>query len=320
MKVLIVRFAAIGDCVMTAWAATALRNAVNDLTLYWATQERCSPVLDTDRLVDTLHVFPRERWKAHRWSPATWVDQLTKYTALRKHKINVGFDFQGHSKTALCLRLAGCRERYASRATDALAKSLNPPLDLEPEGSHEVQLALALVQHRISVAMPLRPLMPRVEADRDRWLAGSDTSRLITLQTGAGEPDKLYPPDLLSKVALDLMSEGWTTVAVGGPRDPRLSTGVSLDTVGKATLRESMALVAASRLHIAGDTGTGHIASAYGVPTVSVFSRTDPERFRPWGNGGKILRSLGGTSAIAPGDVVNAARSLLVTEAHARPH
>lgn len=306
---------------MTAWAATAIRQAIPDASLFWAVQERCAPVIDDSRLVDTLNVFPRERWKRQRWSPGTWIDQIAKYTALRKHKISVGFDFQGHSKTALCLRLSGCRERYAARATDALASRLNPPAHLEPDGPHEVQLALALVQERIGVAMPRMPMMPELEHETIHWDPQIDSAKpLVTLQTGAGEADKVYPPEAMGAVAKALQGLGCFVASVGGPGDPRLSRGVDLDTVGRASLRQSMALVAKSKLHIAGDTGTGHIASSYGVKTVSIFGRTDPERFRPWGNSGIVLRKGSSPTLVAPEDVVEAAATILQERSVARPH
>jgi ADP-heptose:LPS heptosyltransferase len=77
-------------------------------------------------------------------------------------------------------------------------------------------------------------------------------------------------------------------VFLGGPGDPTPKTGESL--VGKLTLRESMAVIASSELHVSADTGNGHIAAAYGVPTVSVFGPMDPVRFRPYGPKATVLR------------------------------
>ncbi|MBC8063619.1 MAG: hypothetical protein H7Y17_02220, partial [Chlorobia bacterium] len=41
-----------------------------------------------------------------------------------------------------------------------------------------------------------------------------------------------------------------------------------------------MSAVAHSTIHLAADTGTGHMAAAFGVPFVSVFGPTDPKLFR----------------------------------------
>lgn len=302
VKVLVVRFAAIGDCVMSAWAVTALRAAVPGAEIVWAVQERCAPVVDTRRLVDRLAVVPRERWKRRRWSPATWREQVVTYTRLRQVGFDVGFDFQGHSKTALMLRLSGARERLASRATDALARRLNPPRPLSPESPHEVHLALALVRERFPAVLPDRPVMP---------IDGPPTPEpgLVTLQTGAGEADKLYPAEQWAAVAQTLADAGLTVVSLGAENDPKVQGTV--DEVGRHDLLSAMGRIAASRLHLAADTGTGHMAAALGVPVVSVFGRTDPARFRPFTQAGRVLRGSPGPGAVAPADVAAAALELL---------
>lgn len=319
MKVLVVRFAAIGDCVITTWAVTAIRHAHPDSNIYWATQDRCAPVIDTEHLVDHLEVFPRDKWKANRWSMATWRDQYLRYTALRKERIDVGFDFQGHSKTALCLKLAACKERYASRATDALAARLNPPAQLSPEGPHEVQRAISLVRCKFDVALPTCTVMPGVYEDRARWEQTFKSRPVVTIQTGAGEKDKTYPVDQWDQVAGALLSEGIEVVALGGPRDPTLACKGVTDLVGSLSLQESLAVTASSRVHLSGDTGTAHAAAAYQVPTVTIFGRTDPDRFRPWGNRSMVLREGADTSQVSPLAVVEATKSLLEVRSHARP-
>ena len=96
-RVLIVRFSAIGDCIMAAWPVSSIRKAWPDSWIAWAVQMRCSPVVDTATLVDSRHIFPRERWKRSGWSPAVWREQLVAYSRLRRQRLDYGFDFQGHS-------------------------------------------------------------------------------------------------------------------------------------------------------------------------------------------------------------------------------
>jgi ADP-heptose:LPS heptosyltransferase len=91
-----------------------------------------------------------------------------------------------------------------------------------------------------------------------------------------------------------------------------------LDLVGKLSLRESMAWIAHSQLHLAADTGSGHIAAAYGVPVVSLFSNKSPARSRPWGDRVTVLHNGPDASKIDPDEVVGAAAAWL--QDHAVPH
>ena len=73
-----------------------------------------------------------------------------------------------------------------------------------------------------------------------------------------------------------------------------------------------MAAVAESHLHLAGDTGTGHIAAAYGTPVVSVFGPTPPERYRPWSARARVLRDDSkSVEAVSPDLILAEALSVL---------
>jgi len=302
-RVLIVRFSAIGDCVMTAWAVTALRQSHPSARIVWAVQERCAPVIDDGRLANRVVLADMDDWRKRRWSPATWRAQLATFTRLRAEKFDVGFDFQGHSKTAICLRLSGAKERLAGRATDGLAGWLNQVVKECDAGGHEVERAMRLVSARFAVTLPDRPIMPQV--------GGTLDPKLVTIQTGAGGKGKAYPIESFQEVAKELVRLGHRVVGLGGPRDPELQVPGAEDRAGKASLRDSMALVAASRLHLASDTGTGHIAAAYGVPVVSVFGPMPADRYRPFTDRGIVLDRGPDPAAVPVADVLHACQTLL---------
>jgi ADP-heptose:LPS heptosyltransferase len=71
-----------------------------------------------------------------------------------------------------------------------------------------------------------------------------------------------------------------------------------------------MAAVALSSVHLAADTGTGHIAAAYGTPVVSVFGPTQPQNYRPYTDRGIVLRGPEDTTNVPPDDVLAAALKL----------
>ncbi len=317
MRLLVVRFSAIGDCVMTAWAVTALRRAQPDARIVWAVQSRSRPVIDTERLVDRAHVFERERWKSTKWSAQVWKEMILAYTGLRGERFDHGFDFQGHSKTAMCLALAGCQVRHAAVATDGLARRLTRPMFDHPVG-HDVERAFALVASVVPCTLPERPEMPSVDEAARRFQAEFGGS-LVSIQTGAGEPEKRYPQERWEEVARSLAGQGYRVVALGGPGDPRLAAPAVVDLVGKTDLRGAMAVVAASRLHLAADTGTGHIAAALGVPVVSVFGKNAPERYRPYSPLARVLWRDRDPAAVRSDEVVSASLELL-KEARALPH
>lgn len=290
---------------MTAWAATAIRQKMPDAEIVWAVDPRCSPVIERERLVSNLALFPRDRWKRQRWSPRVWREQILAYAGLRKHRFDVGFDFQGHSKTALCLRLANPARRFAARATDALAAKLNPPIGSRPDDVHTVEWNHRVICRHADFDLPERPIMPDFPHEPDR--------KLVTIMVGAGQPEKTYPAALWTEVARALLRAGLRIAFLGGPTDGPIQLEGSEDHVGKLPLEETMRMVACSAVHLASDTGTGHMAAAYGVPVVSVFSTMDPREYRPYTKRGIVLRQGADPSAVPPEAVIEAARSLLGT-------
>ena len=110
-----------------------------------------------------------------------------------------------------------------------------------------------------------------------------------------------------------------------------------IDLSGKSTLPEVLGILATASLFVGNDSGISHLAAAAGTPTAVVFGPTDPEATRPWDG----PRPDGGPSrvaivrraplcapcrfricpidhvcmtAVAPGDLLAAARRLLEPE------
>lgn len=289
-KILIVRFSAIGDCVMTAHGVSALRRAHPDATLIWAVDPRCGAVLDRSKLLNDVFDVPREAWK--QGGPgSSLLDQYRHFCKLRQYRFDVGVDLQGHSKTAICLRLAGAMRRLGCKPHDPVAAALLPRAASVHHGTHMVE-ELAGVLRPLGIADDLSPIMPELAAERSKvrqWIDGSRP--LATISVSAGAPKKVYPLEHWKEVARQLMSSGFQVAFLGGPTDPTPGMAESLDWVAKTSLSETMAAVAESAVHFSADTGSGHIAAAYGVPVVSVFTVTNPVRYRPYTDRGVVLES-----------------------------
>ena len=311
-RVLLVRFSAIGDCVMAAWAATAVRERHPDAFLCWAVESRCAPVIDRASLASRVEEMPRDRWKRARWSPETWRQMVAKYAGLRRLRFDVGLDLQGHSKTALCLRLARPKVRLASRATDPIAARLNPVLGVRPPGTHTVEWYGEMLQTVGDYRLPERPFMPR-DPESARVLVervGGDLP-LATITVSAGQPEKAYPLAGWSKVAQGLLDRGYRVAFLGGPTDRPIELPNTVDLVGKLALASTLEAVRLSAIHLAGDTGNGHLAAALGVPVVSVFGPTDPAAFRPFTELARVLRNGPETGSVRPEEVLAAVRDLV---------
>lgn len=314
-RVLIVRFSAIGDCVMAVPVASAIRRAMPDSFIAWAVDPRCMDVLDVQRLVDLRFEVPRQKWKKDKTS---WLRQLRHFAHLRQLRFDYGFDLQGHSKTALCLRFAAPKHRIALRATDLMAHALNPIASGRKKKRHMVELNLQVLHTLMDVQASSEPIMPSLDS-LPSLPEQVREDRLVTISVSAGSPKKTYPLERWRRAGSMLAERGYDVAFLGGPGDPSPNMPEARDWVDKLPLSATMAAVVRSRVHLAADTGTGHIAAAYGVPVVSVFGYTDPREFRPYSEGNIILDAGRAMDKVSPEQVVEAAESLAQLK-HAVPY
>jgi ADP-heptose:LPS heptosyltransferase len=132
----------------------------------------------------------------------------------------------------------------------------------------------------------------------------SAPSNLVTIAVGTGHPNKNYAR--WAEVSRLLLDRGFDVAFLGGPGESAPASA-ALDLVGKLSLEETMAWIAASRVHIAADTGSGHIAAACRTPVVSVFGWTKSEVYRPYTERGVVLDAGKTMDGVSPEQIVEAA-------------
>jgi heptosyltransferase II len=136
---------------------------------------------------------------------------------------------------------------------------------------------------------------------------------------------KRWLPERWAAVADSLQSHGGRRVVlVGSPAEAGLAAEVEcrmatpvVNLAGGTTLEELVALLGRARLFMGGDSGPLHLASALGVPSVSVYGPTDPTFTGPLHPAARVVRApcdcspcyrpTGGTGCLR-GDVACMAR------------
>jgi ADP-heptose:LPS heptosyltransferase len=106
---------------------------------------------------------------------------------------------------------------------------------------------------------------------------------------GAKLPERRWPASRYGEVARALAAAGHRVVVTGSDEEPERAARVaaaaglpdSAVLAGRTDLRQLAGLVARARLVVSGDTGIGHLASAYGTPSVLLFGPTPPEQWGP---------------------------------------
>jgi ADP-heptose:LPS heptosyltransferase len=105
---------------------------------------------------------------------------------------------------------------------------------------------------------------------------------------GARSATRRWPADRFAEVADRLAEHGLRVVLTGSEDERGLTRAVvermrapAVDLAGELDLGAMAALMSDARLLVSNDTGVSHLASALGVPSVIVFSVSDPARWAP---------------------------------------
>lgn len=164
-------------------------------------------------------------------------------------------------------------------------------------------------------------LTSQLEAEAAQRLEGLPGTRWLALGPGANWEPKIWPLTRFRDLAEKLQNDFDAIVLLGGPNDAErcdfLSRTLPLETLnlaGKTNLLQAAAVLARMQIFVGNDSGLGHIASAVGTPTLTLFGPGEPERYHPWGDHSRWLvspeKDLGKLSAEVAAEEVRKMRGL----------
>lgn len=122
--------------------------------------------------------------------------------------------------------------------------------------------------------------------------------RDVLVHPGSGSPRKNWPAERYAELVRRLRDAGQSVrIVVGEVEQERWPDSVrdqfeSLASVVRPqTYVELMDALLNARAFVGNDSGPGHLAGILGVPTLTLFGPTDPERWKPLGPSVRALRS-----------------------------
>jgi heptosyltransferase-1 len=321
-SLLVVRLGAFGDIIHTLPAAVALRQFFPHATLGWLVEERWAELLCTLRyprsgqrspqrpLVDRIHSVKIAEWRHAPFSFNTWQQMAVELSQLRGVRYDAVVDFQGAVRSALLARWSGARIVYGSAQPRENAATMFYTRQLQTNGTHVVEQALALARGIVPApvsATATSPLEARLEFPEDPDAETkidaltADVQDFAILNPGAGWGAKMWPADRYGQVAKKLAENGLRSLVNYGPGEEELAIAVETASGGAArkvscSISELIALTRQARLFIGGDTGPMHLAAALKIPVVAIFGPTNPARNGPFATQSIVLRNASSTT------------------------
>ncbi len=140
------------------------------------------------------------------------------------------------------------------------------------------------------------------EDDRDAVAllqsAGVSAERpYVVLQAGASSPSRQWPAASFASLAVELANRGLQSVLVGASDERALgeeivhrSGGIAVSLVGQTQIGGLAAVVRRAQRLVSNDTGTIHVATAVGTPSLGIYlGPASAKDTAPWGSGHIVI-------------------------------
>jgi len=168
----------------------------------------------------------------------------------------------------------------------------NRKLNRTVTGPHAVQEHMGIISEIYQEAPPQCHvwLSESEEKFAEETLGEYYGKRLLGLGTGANADVKIWPKENYLSLVEKTGNDFDAFVFLGDSRDKERSDFISsqvnnhcINLCGKTTILQAVAVQQCLRGFIGSDSGLGHMASAVGIPSITIFGIGEPDRYRPWG-------------------------------------
>ncbi|MGH9583048.1 MAG: glycosyltransferase family 9 protein [Bryobacteraceae bacterium] len=289
-RVCAIRLRSLGDCVLTTPALALLKRARPDLCLGVAVEDRFASVFENNPLVDRIL---KPNWRAVR----EWQPQLC-------------LNLHGGTRSQWMTAASGAKWRagFAHHST-TLAYNFKIPRAQRILG---VNRTVHTAEHLASAFFALG--LPPDEVPRAQLSAQPSPfpGRYAVLHPFASAPEKQWPADRFCEIARYLRLWNLAPIFLAGPHDD--ARPFRAHQVFQGTLREAKAVLSKAAVFAGNDSGPAHIAAAFGVPSVVLFSASNPAIWGPWRTESEIVVAPDGMRNLTVSRVVAALERLRVLE------
>ena len=285
---LVIRLSAMGDVAMTVPVISALIKQYPEVRITVLTRDFYKPIFSQ---LPKVNVYVADVKGKHKGVFGLW----KLYMELKTLQIDAVADVHNVLRSTILkqfFKLGGYqfaqidKGRAEKKELTARENKVLKPLKTTHQRYADVFAAL-----NFPVDLQNPPLLTkRLLSEKSQQLMGFEVNIRIGIAPFAAYAGKMYPLDLMEKV-IDQLNKEFKILLFGGGKKERKQLETwekqfpnTVNTVGKLTFNEELDLISNLDLMLAMDSGNAHLASLFGVPTVTVWGVTHPYAgFYPFG-------------------------------------
>ena len=297
MRILIVKTSSLGDVIHNLPVVSDIRQHFPDAIIDWVVEESFAAVPRLHPGVNEVITVALRRWKKNVFCRQTWQEIKIFRQNISRHAYDLILDSQGLLKSALIAGQArGVKCGYdANSAREPIAARFYDRHCSVSKAAHAVTrnrlLAAAAFGYFAEPEINFGISAPSTVTN---WLPNA---RYVVLLTATSRDDKLWPESHWLQLGEQLKAQGFIAVFPSGSqpereRAARLAGELPGAIAAPAlSLPELASVLARSSAVVGVDTGLSHLAVALNVPTVAIYTATDPALTGVFGGG--YYRNLG---------------------------
>jgi heptosyltransferase-1 len=302
MRILLVKTSSLGDVIHNLPVVSDIRRHFPEAVIDWCVEEGCAAIPRLHPDIEQVIPVAIRRWRKNLFKAQTWREIGLWRQALQREHYDAVIDTQGLLKSAyIAGRAHGPQLGYAADSIrEPLAAGLYDRRFSVSRDLHAVvrnrQLVAAALAYELAGEPDYGIAVPPAAFD---WLPARP---YVVLLTATSRDDKLWPDKHWLALGQALHEQGLRAVLPGGTqaereRAARLAAGIPGAVAAPPMyIPDLAAVLAAARAAVGVDTGLTHLAVALKLPTIALYTATDPGLTGVLGAG--FYRNLGGKAQI----------------------
>ena len=293
LRILIVKTSSLGDVIHCLPVVNDILQHAQDAQIDWIVEESFADIPRMHAGVNQVFTVAMRRWKKSLFSLKTWREISAFKKLIKQSKYDAVIDCQGLLKSALITKQALTTIKGLKHGYDK--NSIREPIaSLFYEKTHAISYQQhAVTRNRALCAMSLGYAMPTNAPDyginimpADRMDIGLQASYIIALH-GTSRDSKLWPVENWVNLGKQLAKQNlnlalpWASDAEF-TRANEIASQLSNAQVSncivlpKLSIAQIANVIANAKAAVGVDTGLSHLAAALNVPTIAIYTDTNP--------------------------------------------
>lgn len=299
-KILIIKWGALGDMIMSTSAIRAVRENYPEAYITLLSNSLMTQILPQGTIVDEIIIYDEKKYSGIK----SFIELLKLVLVLRRKKYDLAINLRWTSdRCAVLTYLSGAKERVSSGPKNMMSL-YTIKLDHPVGRYHELHRNLDIVK---AVGMKVNNEVPYIfisEANKrfaDNFFNQSKLKRekTVLIHPGASKPNRAWSPEKYKEIALRLVKEFDLNVIVTWGNNEldwasKVADGMNHKIIlasATSSIGDLAALIKNSALCITNCTGPMNVAVATETPTIAFLGSSHPVDWGPYFSIHTVIKS-----------------------------